>query len=299
MIPGQISYALVTPMRNEMQMLNALFGSVYSQSVRPILWVVVDDGSTDGSAEKARELAGSESWILVIDRANHDLPSWYRYGASVAFGVDRVLGLVSTTQNPAQLVGVLDADTVVDCDYFERLARGMESSDGFGIATGLVTTEGENLSENRLSPRGCARVYRMRLITEINGFPVTPAPDTVLQIKALHRGYTILVDQGARGIHRRSSSATRDTAGFRSLGLSHYSLGTDPFDALLITIMIMVSSRARNAAGFFSGYIEGLSHGYPRVNDVEIKGHFSSAWIRFFRSEETRQSVRNLFRPWS
>ena len=43
-------YLLISPCRDEARYLRRTLDSVAAQSVRPALWVLVDDGSTDGTA---------------------------------------------------------------------------------------------------------------------------------------------------------------------------------------------------------------------------------------------------------
>jgi glycosyltransferase involved in cell wall biosynthesis len=45
------SYVLVTPARNEVQFIELTIQSVVAQTMRPLKWVIVSDGSTDGTDE--------------------------------------------------------------------------------------------------------------------------------------------------------------------------------------------------------------------------------------------------------
>ncbi len=61
-----LRYAAITPARDEVQNLQRLASSILTQTVLPTTWVVVDNGSTDGTLEVARGLAGDYEWIRVI-----------------------------------------------------------------------------------------------------------------------------------------------------------------------------------------------------------------------------------------
>ena len=50
------SYVLITPARNEADFIETDDPSVESQTVRPLKWVIVNDGSTDGTDDIVREL---------------------------------------------------------------------------------------------------------------------------------------------------------------------------------------------------------------------------------------------------
>jgi biofilm PGA synthesis N-glycosyltransferase PgaC len=44
-----LTYALITPARNEARFIRQTIDSVAAQTIRPIKWVIVSDGSTDGT----------------------------------------------------------------------------------------------------------------------------------------------------------------------------------------------------------------------------------------------------------
>jgi len=46
-----LKYALVTPARNEEALIEQTILSVVAQTIRPVRWVIVSDGSTDGTDE--------------------------------------------------------------------------------------------------------------------------------------------------------------------------------------------------------------------------------------------------------
>jgi len=46
-----LAYAVVTPARDEARFLELTIRSVIAQPVRPLRWIIVSDGSTDGTVE--------------------------------------------------------------------------------------------------------------------------------------------------------------------------------------------------------------------------------------------------------
>ena len=51
------SFVVITPARNEAQFIGLTLQSVVAQTVQPARWVIVSDGSTDGT-DKCREVCG-------------------------------------------------------------------------------------------------------------------------------------------------------------------------------------------------------------------------------------------------
>src|SRR5579862_1553674 len=60
------TYALITPARNEVQFIELTLQSVVAQTVRPVKWVIVSDGSTDGTDEVVQQFAAQHDWIELV-----------------------------------------------------------------------------------------------------------------------------------------------------------------------------------------------------------------------------------------
>src|SRR3954470_12052595 len=93
-----IGYALVTPAKNEEKLIEKTIMSVVNQTVTPLKWVIVDDGSTDRTAEIVRRYAERYDWIeLRQSETNttkrkftakaHLVNSAFQSIASIDFGV--------------------------------------------------------------------------------------------------------------------------------------------------------------------------------------------------------------------
>src|ERR1019366_830881 len=63
---GLLNYVLVTPARNEAQFVELTLKSVVAQTALPVKWVVVSDGSTDGTDEIVKKYASEYSWIELV-----------------------------------------------------------------------------------------------------------------------------------------------------------------------------------------------------------------------------------------
>ena len=60
------SYVLVTAARNEAEFIELTIRSVVAQTIRPLKWVIVSDGSTDGTDEIVRNYARDYPWIDLV-----------------------------------------------------------------------------------------------------------------------------------------------------------------------------------------------------------------------------------------
>src|SRR5690606_3909110 len=109
------SYVVITPARNEAQFIERTIQSMVAQDVRPLRWVIVSDGSTDGTDEIVARYAAEHFWIELIRMP--DRPERNFAGKVHAFnaGYARVSGL------PYDVVGSLDGDLSFDQDHFAFL----------------------------------------------------------------------------------------------------------------------------------------------------------------------------------
>ena len=105
-------YVIVTPARNEAQFIELTLKSVVAQTARPARWVIVSDGSTDGTDEIVSRYAAEYPWIELVRmperRERHFAGKVYAFNA----GYSRVKDL-----DFAAVVS-MDADISFEEDYF-------------------------------------------------------------------------------------------------------------------------------------------------------------------------------------
>src|SRR6056297_2889296 len=129
---GTRRYLIVSPCRNEAAYMRHTLDSVAAQTVRPALWVVVDDGSTDATPEILAEYAAAHDWIRVVkkpDRGHRAVGP----GVIEAFydGLDTVGDL-----SPYLAIGKLDLDLDLPERYFEILIDRMVADPRIGTCSG-------------------------------------------------------------------------------------------------------------------------------------------------------------------
>src|ERR1035441_9131083 len=66
----QYKYVVVTPVRDEEKFLEATIRSIVKQTVRPMEWILVDDGSTDNTPWIINRYASEYPWIHAVHRTN-------------------------------------------------------------------------------------------------------------------------------------------------------------------------------------------------------------------------------------
>lgn len=276
--PG--NFALVTPARNEAEHIRETCESVKAQKLKPERWIVVDDGSTDGTADTVREYQADLPFLRVIKRRDrgHD---------AVGSGVVEAFytGLGELDVRPSYL-GKLDADITLEPDYYERLVAIMDATENLGIASGqnyVRAADGSLRIERRLPfhPVGGARLYRMHVFQEIGGLVKAPGWDTLDIMRTRMRGYDTRNYDDLRVLHMRAlgtRSALRD--GVRRRGRAAHLLGYSRlyFAARVGYFALTQPPRPLHAWWLLRGYLEAvLSHEAPITSKAERE------WLRNYQ----------------
>src|SRR2546422_10735187 len=96
-------YVLITPARNEAAYIERTLESVVKQTVLPLKWVIVNDGSTDATGAIVRPYLARYPWIDFVERPVRRDRNFAAKVHSFNAGFDRVKGL------DFAVVGNLDA----------------------------------------------------------------------------------------------------------------------------------------------------------------------------------------------
>jgi biofilm PGA synthesis N-glycosyltransferase PgaC len=162
-------YVLITPCRDEAAHLPVTIASVASQTVPPARWVIVDDGSTDGTPDILAEARREHAFIHVLRRED-------RGERAVGPGVVDAFyaGLETVDLDEYDYVCKLDGDLDLPHDYFQRIMQRFEQDAYLGNYSGksYVRQSGRLVSE-RLGDEnaiGAAKFYRVQCFRDIGGF---------------------------------------------------------------------------------------------------------------------------------
>jgi glycosyltransferase involved in cell wall biosynthesis len=229
-----LKYVLITPAWNEEAHLEGLIRSVTNQTLLPVRWVIVSDGSTDRTDEIVETSARRFPWIVLVRLER----SPDRHFAGKAHAVNA--GYRSLRDIPFDLIGNLDADITLPVDYYEFLLSKFSEIPKLGVAgTPFVedTARPESHSyghafSNLEHVSGACQLFRRGCFDEIGGY--TPIKgggiDWVAVTTARMMGWTTRTFVEKTCIHHRSmGTADRNQlkARFRH-GQEDYYVGNHP-----------------------------------------------------------------------
>jgi poly-beta-1,6-N-acetyl-D-glucosamine synthase len=276
-----LTYAIVTPARDEAENLPRLAACLIEQTVTPSAWIVVDDGSRDGSPDLVRSLGREHPWIRLSSSGGTSLARGAPIVRAFHKGVERLELL-------PDVVVKLDADISLAPDHFELLLRSFARDDRLGIAGGAgyeEQSDGEWRQRHGTGPAvwGACRAYRRECLREILPLEEHMGWDTLDLMKARLKGWSVEVLYDLPFRHHRAEGE-RDGARLKTYviqGEGAYFMG---YRVSYLTLRALYRAlRSPSALGLLIGYSRARISRRPQCSDRELR-----AYIR------SQQSLRRL-----
>jgi glycosyltransferase involved in cell wall biosynthesis len=282
-----LTYATITPARDEAENLTRLGASLAAQTVCPTEWIVVDDGSADGSREVVAALASVYPWIRGIESRGVQthagpLEAGRRIGRDViAFNT----GIAALGSRPDVLFK-LDADVSFEPDFFELLLRAFEDEPRLGIAGGecLELEKGVWRLKNVTGAhvRGATRGYRWSCFEDVSPLTEQLGWDGIDEVKARLAGWETHSISGVRfRHHRRVGERDGAWSSYESQGATARFMGYR--GSYLVARSLFRALRDPRALGMVSGWMKAAREGQQRYDDPAVR--------RYIRSQQTLRRV--------
>lgn len=278
---SQLSYVLITPARNEAAFVEKTLQSVTRQTVPPLKWVIVDDGSTDDTPALVEKYRAAHPWIELINLPRRRDRSFAGKAYAVRLGMERLSGL------NYEIIGNLDADVSFEEGYFDFLLGKFAADRTLGVAGTIFEEEGYNSAtdsfEGQNHVAGQCQLFRKACFEQIGGYTPHRAGgiDWIAVTSARMLGWKTQSFREKSFFHyRRLGTAERSVlSSLFSYGEKDYYLGGHP-----LWEICRVSYRATKKPYVIGGIA--LYLGYLWAFLRRMKRPVSDELMRFHRREQ-------------
>lgn len=266
-------YAVITPARNEEDNLPRLAGALAGQTLLPAAWIVVDDGSTDGTPALLAELSREHPWITVVDRGT-DAGAGLAAGRREGRALDGFRAGVSALPPAIDVLIKVDADVDFDADYCERLVAHFTDDPQLGIASGtcyeLEDGQWERRTKADTTVWGASRAYRWDCVQDVLALEARMGWDGLDEIRVQLRGYHTETFLELPFRHNRPEGGRELTSLHHgeALGRASWYMGYRP--SYLALRALYRARREPAALAMIWGYTAAAARRAPRCPDPDV-----------------------------
>ncbi|MHC4572971.1 MAG: glycosyltransferase family A protein [Planctomycetota bacterium] len=274
-------YILISPVYNEEKHLDRLIKCVASQTIAPKTWIIVNDGSTDGTEEIIRRYETQYDFISQLKLERSSVESYYSRRTSVFLaGYQQVRNSLEY-----DFVGNLDADICLEPAYYEKILQEFARNPRLGIAGGVYVYQIDGRLQkvliDELCVPGSLQMFRRECYEQIGGYIplVYGGDDSLAGIMARMHGWETRSFTQYRAIQHRVVGTFGGKAVWKARfyqGLTEYGVATHPLFMLAKSLRRAFLERPYffgstvRLAGFIYGYLKSKER---RVPDEVIRFH--------------------------
>jgi biofilm PGA synthesis N-glycosyltransferase PgaC len=285
-----LRYVLITPARNEEKHIETLIQSMIAQTVLPVRWVIVNDGSSDATAKIVESYLAHYDWIELLTLPSHRDRSFAAKVYAFKAGQERVRDL------EYDVIGNLDSDVSFDSDYCEFLLCQFQQDLKLGVAGTIFREEGYSSAtdsfEGQNHVAGGCQLFRRQCFEEIGGYVPNKAGgiDWIAVTTARMIGWKTRSFREKSFFHYRSlgTAERSQLASAFSYGEKDYYLGNHPlWEICRVGYRALKKPYMLGAVALYSGYLSAFFRQTKRPVSKEL--------MKFHRKEEMSK-LKVIFR---
>ena len=281
-----MNYYIVIPAHNEEKFIALTLESLVHQSILPKKVVIVNDNSTDNTAEIVVAFAEKHPWISLINKTSEAI---HLPGSKVIQAFQK--GLEALDDNYDFIVKA-DADLIFPKNYFETIISHFKADAKIGMAGGFAYIEknGDWILENLTDKdhiRGAFKAYRKECFQQIGGLKPAMGWDTVDELLSKFYHWKVITDASLKVKHLKPTGANYNKTARYKQGEAFYTLGYGfLITAIASAKLAMMKKKPSLFIDYLNGFWKAKSAKKPLlVNDEQAK------FIRNYRLQKMKAKL--------
>ena len=281
-----MKYYIVIPAHNEEAFIALTLQSLLSQTLLPKKIVIVNDNSTDKTAEIVLDFAKENPFITLVNKTSEAI---HLPGSKVIQAFHKGF---ETLDNGYDVIVKLDADLILPNNYFEQISSIFEKDPQVGMAGGFAYIEknGDWILENLTDKdhiRGAFKAYKKELFIQMGNLKPAMGWDTVDELLAKFYGWKVVTDSSLIVKHLKPTGANYNkTARFKQ-GEAFYTLGYGLFITTIASAKLAIMKRR---PFLFFDYIQGFWKA-KKLNTPLLVNDEQAKFIREYRWKKMQEKL--------
>ena len=282
-----MKYYIVLPSHNEEKFIALTLQSLVEQTVLPSKIVVVNDNSTDRTAEIVKGFSENYSWITLVNKTSD---ATHLPGSKVIQAFQKGL---ETLDDEYDFIVKADADLIFPTNYFETIISHFRSDEQIGMVGGFAYIEknGDWILENLTDKdhiRGAFKAYRKATFEQIGGLKPAMGWDTVDELLCKFYNWKVVTDETLKVKHLKPTGANYNKTARYKQGEAFYTLG---YGFLITTIASAKLAMMKRKPLLFFDYVKG----YWKAKSAKKPLLVTQEQAKFIRKYRLQKMKEKLF----
>lgn len=260
--------------------------SLVDQTVQPTKVIVVNDNSTDSTADIITQFSQKHPWIQLVNKQS----------SAVHLPGSKVIQAFHEGEkhidDQYDILVKIDADLIFPSNYFETIIRHFQSDEKIGMVGGFCYIEknGSFVLENLTDKdhiRGALKAYRKAAFKQIGGLKPAMGWDTVDELLCKFYNWKVVTDESLHVKHLKPTGANYNKAARYKQGESFYTLGYGFFITLISSAKLaMMKKRPALFFDYLNGFLKAKKNKTPLLVTTE-----QAKFIRNYRLQKMKQKL--------
>jgi len=281
-----MNYYIVIPAHNEEKFIGLTLDSLVNQTVLPKKAVIVNDNSTDSTAQIVQSYTTNYPWISLVEKKSDAI---HLPGSKV---IQAFQAGLETLDDDYDIMVKGDSDLIFPPNYFETIIQHFKSNPTIGMAGGFAYIEKnsdwilENLTDKD-HIRGAFKAYRKATFKQIGGLKPAMGWDTVDELLCKFYKWKSVTDESLHVKHLKPTGANYNKTARYKQGEAFYTLGYGFFITAVASLKLAMR---KGKPLLFIDYIKGFWKAKAE-NKMMLVSPEQAKFVRAYRGKKMKEKI--------